>query len=809
MESPLELIRYDAASQTFSLGEEALAVLRSIEGPVGVVTVCGRAREGKSFVLNQLLGRNNGFHVASTHRPCTKGLWMWSHPVKRTAPDGRDYHLVLLDTEGIDAFDQTGQYSTQICSLAVLLSSFFIYNQMGGIDESSLDRLSLVTEVTKRVRVRAEGSNDDLKEFTPSFMWLLRDFYLDLVEDDREITAGDYLEVVLRPLVGSGPMIEAKNQIRESIKSLFPDRDCATLVRPVNDERDLKKLCTLPPENLREEFTKGINQFTERVFMKAQPKKIGSQVLTGSMLTALAEGYVNAINEGAVPTIATAWQVVAETECRYAAERAEATYISEFNMEIDPEENEMKAENQRSLDSARRVFAKFAVGDEETRKVHEEKLLENLSRRFSLLASLKLAEASKEVEELLAKLSGDLRKGLRQGLEKPAELHSQVEEFMEVYRIMAFGPTKWERLATIFLDNYAGGLVDELSKSNKTISSLTHDLESEKKRRDVDLGRERVLRKEFEDLKRELERLRPCEDEVLQLRTLLAGANQMAKGSGGRPGQMFVHRDLGKAMMRQELEETATRYESAEPRVMWGAIGTPSPREESGVAKTKESSDMLVDDEVSSGVSSGISSLRSKKSRQWREARPVANEESVNESPSDSRVHRSQSGRHMRSSSGGVRRETLNRAFSVDNTLEKSSRGLSTGTFSRRGKSRDEITEGEESGYSRTVTSGHSTQPSTRTGSPEQSFSSSMRKASSSKGGSMRSSESPPAQGGNENVNFENCAKLGVEPESMTIAEIKEWLTLQGHGGTVWDLAIQGKMKKADWVSLIKRVAGG
>lgn len=29
----------------------------------------------------------------------------------------------------------------------MLLSSLFVYNQMGGIDEAALDRLSLVTEV--------------------------------------------------------------------------------------------------------------------------------------------------------------------------------------------------------------------------------------------------------------------------------------------------------------------------------------------------------------------------------------------------------------------------------------------------------------------------------------------------------------------------------------------------------------------------------------------------------------------------------------------------------------------------------------
>lgn len=58
---------------------------------------------------------------------------------------------------------QTGQYSTQIFSLAVLLSSLFVFNQMGGIDEAALDRLSLVTEMTKHIRVRASGGKPYIK----------------------------------------------------------------------------------------------------------------------------------------------------------------------------------------------------------------------------------------------------------------------------------------------------------------------------------------------------------------------------------------------------------------------------------------------------------------------------------------------------------------------------------------------------------------------------------------------------------------------------------------------------------------------
>ncbi len=45
-------------------------------------------------------------------------------------------------------------------------------------------------------------------------------------------------------------------QIRNSIKGLFPNRDCFTLVRPCSNERDLSRLNRLTPqEALRPEFT--------------------------------------------------------------------------------------------------------------------------------------------------------------------------------------------------------------------------------------------------------------------------------------------------------------------------------------------------------------------------------------------------------------------------------------------------------------------------------------------------------------------------------------------------------------------------
>lgn len=43
-------------------------------------------------------------------------------------------------------------------------------------------------------------------------------------------------------------------QIRDSIKALFPDRDCFPLVRPMSDEKALAKLETLDTKEMRPEF---------------------------------------------------------------------------------------------------------------------------------------------------------------------------------------------------------------------------------------------------------------------------------------------------------------------------------------------------------------------------------------------------------------------------------------------------------------------------------------------------------------------------------------------------------------------------
>ena len=65
------------------------------------------------------------------------------------------------------------------------------------------------------------------------------------------MTPKDYLERALRPTRGSDPGVAAKNRIRKSITTLFPDRECFCLVRPVSNEKQLQNLDALPAAQLR------------------------------------------------------------------------------------------------------------------------------------------------------------------------------------------------------------------------------------------------------------------------------------------------------------------------------------------------------------------------------------------------------------------------------------------------------------------------------------------------------------------------------------------------------------------------------
>jgi hypothetical protein len=73
----------------------------------------------------------NGFEIGSTVNSCTRGIWMWNKPV----PLNDDVDAILLDTEGLHSTDRYIDLDIKIFSLSILLSSTFVFNQIGVITE--------------------------------------------------------------------------------------------------------------------------------------------------------------------------------------------------------------------------------------------------------------------------------------------------------------------------------------------------------------------------------------------------------------------------------------------------------------------------------------------------------------------------------------------------------------------------------------------------------------------------------------------------------------------------------------------------
>lgn len=343
-EEAIPLIIFNEEKRIFEINEEGRSFLSHLTGPIGVVAVAGMYRTGKSYLLNRmLLDRSDGFGVGPTINPCTKGVWMWSKPLEGMTPDGEPINVIIMDTEGLGALDEDSNHDVRIFSLAILLSSFFIYNSVGSIDENALQNLNLVVNLTKHIQIKSAGLTEDLdpQEFAkyfPSFMWVVRDFTLQLVDSEGDpINAKEYLEKALQQQKGFSEAVDQKNRIRRLLKSFFTDRDCVTMIRPLTSEDGLQNLINIPMKDLRPEFVEQVHVLRRKVLQRVKPKTINGKNLNGDMFWNLCKSYVDAINKGAIPSIENSWAYICKNECLKALDESFEIFCKTLAEEMDNE----------------------------------------------------------------------------------------------------------------------------------------------------------------------------------------------------------------------------------------------------------------------------------------------------------------------------------------------------------------------------------------------------------------------------------------------------------------------------------------
>ena len=340
LNKPIEFIKISPTGKC-TITPEASEMLSKIDSNLAIISIAGIYRSGKSYLLNRLLGRQDGFEIGPNITSCTKGIWIWGDTIKL---NNKNTEVLIIDTEGLaSAFeDRNENIDIIIFCLSVLLSSLFIYNSMKNIDESAIESLALVLNFSKKIQSKFNNLNDYANNF-PSFLWVLRDFALELVDEKgKNISAKQYMENALKEeninMISQNDYnkgvieeINKKNEIRKIIKLFFRERDCYTLIRPIHDEKKLKIIDQIPQDQLRPEFLSQMNSLVEKIFENIRPKNINGSYMNGPMFLNLAKMYIDSLNSDDLPNINTSWKIVIESQIKMAFDSGLDFYCNEMN----------------------------------------------------------------------------------------------------------------------------------------------------------------------------------------------------------------------------------------------------------------------------------------------------------------------------------------------------------------------------------------------------------------------------------------------------------------------------------------------
>jgi hypothetical protein len=260
---PIQLLRSTPLIAQFEITEEGRELFTNqlANNRLVLVTVCGLYRTGKSYLMNLLSGQigpshpnppyTNLFETSGTINACTNGIWVWpSSPTNPTAPV-----YLLVDCEGSGNVHNNKDHDMKLFAVALLISSVFIYNSKGIIDESSISILSLILNLSNII-----SKNE--KQLAPSLLWILRDFHLDIK---------DSTGAVISPSEYFTNCLDGKR--KSEFCEFFSNLDCATLVTPLVDETKLPGLVGVPWSALRGEFRDAIQSTRRKIFRNLKIKK--------------------------------------------------------------------------------------------------------------------------------------------------------------------------------------------------------------------------------------------------------------------------------------------------------------------------------------------------------------------------------------------------------------------------------------------------------------------------------------------------------------------------------------------------------
>lgn len=389
---PIRLLNVEQDG-TFSLSAEAGDLLPPKEVPVKVIAVAGLYRTGKSFLLNLLAeqhGADKQFRVGHTTNACTHGIHMWL-----ACDDSICY--ILLDCEGSGSLEGDRTRDARLFALAVLFSSVFIFNSRGALEETSIQALSLVTNLAWEIQKKA---GTELPP--PTFLWVLRDTFLKLEDPaGNAITSDEYLSMCLED--ETAKRSPRARSAREKLCQLFQDRHLHTLVQPTTEENDLQNLSSLSHERLRPDFLDQVQRLRKKAFAISPKKGLKGKPILPRQWWSFIEACVECMNSASCPVVVDMWTAMGHKECS----RALIQGREEFDRILSTATKSATSTQQANLvkkahTEAMAKFRSVAIGD--SIKEYADELEEEIERKANALRNERELKDTNAAKETLARI---------------------------------------------------------------------------------------------------------------------------------------------------------------------------------------------------------------------------------------------------------------------------------------------------------------------------------------------------------------------------------------------------------------------
>ena len=321
----LETTNTDTQDHHLQLVEATLELLRSIDKPLAILSICGPYRSGKSYFMSRLLGSPGAFQLGHSMRACTRGIWMAT-----TILECEEFATIFLDTEGIDAVGVSETMAMSLLTLTTLFSSYLIYNSKKVPQKVDLDKMRCFSQLSTSLLARRGDcmTTEAMKKIFPRFLWLLRDVHLAMTDKEgKKITPTEFLHTRILASECGEP-----TELGSSLCSLFPSLECCTLPVP-----SIKKevICNIveQEDKLKPAFNTAINELIQQILEQVAPKRAidGVSFMNGYTFAALACGYVEAINTpGALPNLEQGWQAVIRLQIKEYTDKLVRQYKREM-----------------------------------------------------------------------------------------------------------------------------------------------------------------------------------------------------------------------------------------------------------------------------------------------------------------------------------------------------------------------------------------------------------------------------------------------------------------------------------------------